>query len=196
MEDKKISHGVRFKPFTFEEMDEAQRKVALRVVGPPRGRAGPIWSALLRVPEIAGPYEEMGEYIRFRTSIPADLIELFLLVIARLWCAHHVWHIHVEPALKAGIRNEVIEQLKAGVRPDLDRRQSLVFDLITGLHYDRKVSDATFEAMEAEFGTRMVIEMAGSYGYYHFAMIFVQLDNVPCPSSMSQPLEPLKTPLR
>ena len=64
------------------------------MVSGPRGELrGPLRAALHR-PELADKWQQLGELLRYRTSLPARLNELAILVTARPWHCQLEWHIH------------------------------------------------------------------------------------------------------
>ena len=83
----------------------------------PRGELrGPL-RAVLHRPELADKWQQLGELLRFRTSLPPHLKELAILVTGRHCHAQLEWHIHEQMALKAGLPKAVIEDVHAGRRP-------------------------------------------------------------------------------
>ena len=97
----------RFKPLTPETMTPEQKAVAEKIMaGPRKGMRGP-FSALLRSPELADCAQKLGEYVRFKTSIPPQLNELAILLTARHWTAQYEWYAHRRLALQAGLSPEI-----------------------------------------------------------------------------------------
>jgi len=76
----------RFKELTPETMTPEQRRVADSIQSGPRGTGlrGP-FNALLRSPELADYVQKVGEYVRFKSSIPARLNELAIIIAGRRW---------------------------------------------------------------------------------------------------------------
>ena len=71
----------------------------------------------LRSPALAERLRQLGEQIRFRSSLPARLNEFAILVTARHWTAQYEWYAHHRLALKAGLNPAVAEDLAQGRRP-------------------------------------------------------------------------------
>ena len=107
----------RFKPLTPETMTPEQKEVADRIVaGPRKGMRGP-FSALLRSPELADAAQKLGEYARFKTSIPPRLNELAILLTARHWTAQYEWYAHHRLAMQAGLSPDIAAAIAEGKRP-------------------------------------------------------------------------------
>jgi 4-carboxymuconolactone decarboxylase len=85
-------------------MTPDQRRVHDAVVSGPRGELrGPL-RAVLHRPELADKWQQLGELLRFRTSLPPQLKELAILVTGRHCHAQLEWHIHEQMALKPACR--------------------------------------------------------------------------------------------
>src|SRR5262245_46916742 len=107
----------RFKPLAESEMSEAQRKVYAEIASGPRGGVRGPFNALLRSPELADRAQKLGEWVRFRSSLPERLKEFAILVTARYWGAQYEWHAHHAHALKAGLAPRLAAELAQGRRP-------------------------------------------------------------------------------
>ncbi len=105
-------------------MTPEQRKVYDAVASGPRGKVqGPILAALHR-PELADKWQQLGELLRYRTTLPARLSEIAILVTAQRWRCQLEWHLHEGFALQAGVPRAVIDDIHAGrrQRPPMPRR--------------------------------------------------------------------------
>lgn len=124
---------------------------------------------LLRSPELMLDAKNMGDYLRYRNSLPPAINEMIILLVAREWAQQVEWQIHYPAALKAGLRQSVADAIGAARRPDdLSAAESAAWDFVTELRRDKQVSDATYHRAEAQFGEQGVIDMAGTDGYYQF----------------------------
>ena len=71
-----------------DALTDDQRRVYERIVaGPRKVIVGPLRAAL-HIPELADRWQQLGEILRFRTSISPRLNELAILVTARRWNSH------------------------------------------------------------------------------------------------------------
>ena len=79
---------------TPDVMTPEQRKVYDSIVKGPRGTlVGPLRAALHR-PELADKWQQFGELLRYRTSLPPEISEIAILVTARRWLSQVEWHMH------------------------------------------------------------------------------------------------------
>ena len=152
-----------------EKMTDAQKKAASEFAEG-RGYAvrGP-FAALIRSPEVMLRAKAMGDYLRFKSTIPAKLNELAICVTARQWGQSYEWHAHAPLAVKAGLNPDILDAVKEGRRPTkLDADEDLVIDFSTELHQNKSVSDATYARALARFGEQGIIDLTAVNGYYAF----------------------------
>jgi 4-carboxymuconolactone decarboxylase len=118
-------------------------------------------------PDLADRAQRLGAYVRYHSTLPAELSELAILVTARLWQADFEWHSHVDPARLAGIPDAVIEAVRRGAEPALeDARSRAVYTVARELHETRALSDETYARAEAALGRQGLVDLVGILGYY------------------------------
>ena len=64
--------------------------------------SGP-WIPLLRSPQVLVRTQALGEYLRYKTTLPPHVSELIILVTARHWSQPYEWGLHAPIAIKAGV---------------------------------------------------------------------------------------------
>ncbi|MEZ5856651.1 MAG: carboxymuconolactone decarboxylase family protein [Hyphomicrobiaceae bacterium] len=150
-----------------EKMTEEQ-KAASATFAEGRGYAvrGP-FMALLRSPEVMLRAKAMGDYLRFKSTLPPRLNEMAILVTARHWGQAYEWHAHRPLAEKGGLRPEIADAIADGRRPgDMSMDEAAVYDFATELHQNKCVSDATYARALNLFGEQGVIDLTAVNGYY------------------------------
>ncbi len=174
-----------------ETMTPEQRRVYDAVVAGPRGELkGPLRAALHR-PELADKWQQFGELLRYRTSLPAQLSELAILVTARHCNCPVEWVIHEEMALKAGLARDIIEDLRAGRQPagaDIDARA--VHDFALELNRCKNVGDGIYQRILDRWGIVGVVELTALVGYYTMVAMTLNAHEIPLPEGAQQPFEP------
>src|SRR5882672_232618 len=73
---------------------------------------------LLRSPEVMSRARAMGDYLRFKSSLPPRLSEFVILLTARRWTQQYEWHAHQPLALQGGLKPEIVEAIAEGRRPE------------------------------------------------------------------------------
>ena len=185
----------RFKPLLESEMSEAQIKAARDLAAGPRGKLnadGPN-ALLLRSPDLMSRTQRVGEYLRYKTSIPPRLNEFAILITARQWDAQVEWIAHHPLALKAGLAPAVAADLALGKRPSgMQDDEAIVYQFCKELHDTKTVSDSTFKATVDKFGEQGVIDLIGLTGYYTMLAMVLNVARQPLPAGVSAPLQALK----
>lgn len=157
-----------------DKLTDAQKKALDQFVSK---RGGPLvrgpFLALLRSPDVMTPAEILGEYLQFKTVLPAKLREFVILITARQWTQDTEWNSHVAIAQKDGLSPEITKQLATGERPaGMSEDEAAVYDFCDELHRNHSVSDATYAKALAKFGEQGVVDIISVNGYYTwFAMI-------------------------
>jgi len=112
----------RFPALAPEAMSPAQRQAAEAIAAGPRGGLRGPFNAWLRSPELADRAQRLGEYLRFRSSVPKRLNELAILITARAWDAEFVnpvfWNPHnrgpdcLNPAAARSVLPHMLERTR------------------------------------------------------------------------------------
>jgi len=173
-------------------MNEAQRKAAQALAAGPRGGVKGPFIALLRSPELMDRLQQVGEYLRFRSSLEARISELLMLVVSRAWTQQFEWSVHAPLALKAGVAAQTVQSLAEGRRPEsMARDEALAYDFCDELARTRGVSDATYRSAVDRFGERGVIDMLGVIGYFTTVSMVLNVAHTPAPKEAD--IEPLNS---
>src|SRR5262249_2391202 len=172
-------------------MTPEQRKVYDAVASGPRGRVqGPILAALHR-PELADKWQQLGELLRYRTSLPLHLSEIAILVTAQRWGCQVEWHLHAGFALKAKVPQAVIDDIHAGRRPTGASEQELaVHDYAAELQDRKVVSEVTYRRALDHWGVVGVVELTALIGYYTMVAMTLNAHEFPLPAGVAPPLAP------
>ena len=104
--------------------------------------------------------------------------------------ADSVWynHPHAPLAIKAGVAAQAIESLAAGRRPQpLLPDEECVVDFVTELMRRHGVSDATYEASVACFGTPQTVELTALAGYFAMVCWIMNVARTPGPAGSATP---------
>jgi 4-carboxymuconolactone decarboxylase len=172
-----------------ERQTDAQKKASTEFLAG-RGMAvfGP-FVPLLRSPEVMLRAKAMGDYLRFKTSIPQKLNEFAILLIARHWSQRYEWAIHQPLALKAGLSPDVAAAVAEGRRPaKLDDTEQAVHDFVTELLNHQSVSDPTYQVVVHHFGEQGAIDLVGVCGYYVLIAMVLNVARTALPKN-APPLE-------
>ena len=180
--------------FPLEKMTAEQQRVYDAVVSGPRGVVvGPLRAALHR-PELADKWQQFGEILRYRTSLPQRLSELAILVTARHWSSQLEWQQHAPAALKGGLAKEIVEAIRDGRRPAFAKEdEEAVFEFSLQLHEKKLIEDKTYQRALEFLGVQGVVELTALIGYYSMVAMTLIAHQIPLPEG-SKPELPLLSP--
>jgi 4-carboxymuconolactone decarboxylase len=157
----------RYRDIAPAEMTPAQRRVHDLIVAGRRGRFGGPFQLLIRAPEICEHASQLGEHLRWGTSLPDRLSELAIITTARFWRAQYEWYAHAPLAEKAGVPSAAVEAIRRGETPGFAQKdEALVYRICTELFKSQRLSDASFEEAVATLGETGLVEVIAIIGYY------------------------------
>ena len=178
----------RFRRLSDQEMDADQARVAQVLTSGPRGGVPAPFQALLRSPDLTDKVRELGDYIRFRNSLPGRLRELVSMLATRFWPAPSAFHSHRQTAIKEGLDPAIAEAIAAGARPAaMPPDETLVYDFCDRLLNNRDVDETTYEACIARFGERTVMDMIATAGYFCLISLVLVAKRQPLPEGAALP---------
>ena len=160
---------VRFAPLKPEELTPAQKAWAEELAAPPRNGkiTNPPFRAYIRSPDLAPKLTALADHLRWHSSLPPRLSELAILITAREWTAQYEWYAHYPHAIEGGLDPKVAAAIAAGKRPEGMRDdETALYDLVTSLYHDKKVTDPVYKAALAKFGERGIMDIIGIIGFY------------------------------
>lgn len=196
----------RFKILQPAEMTESQKDLVKSIQSGPRakvagsaansggGTVGSPFNVFLRSPELGEHLQQVGSYIRFRSSLGFKLNELAILMVARHWTSQYEWFAHHRLALQAGLDPEIAEAISKSERPKkMGPDEALIYEFTTELLETKQVRDQTFSAVKDRFGEQGVMDLIAVAGYYVLVSMVLNVDRTPVPGNANPPLAPLLT---
>jgi len=178
----------RMPPIPKKQWTAAQQKAAIEFAAM-RGQEvfGP-FAVMLRSPEVMLSAAAMGDYMRYRTSLPPALNELIILITARHWSQQFEWFVHQPMALKAGLAPQIVSAVSKGRRPEaMSSDETVVYEFTTELLRLSNVSDTTYAKAVERFGENGVIDMIGVAGYYSFLSMMMNTARTAVPADSEVP---------
>lgn len=159
-----------------KDMTPEQRRVHDFVKGRARDdQVGPPYQLALHCPEFLEKWQQVGERLRYRNSLPPRLSEMAILITARHWDCQFEWCAHEPHAVKGGLPAAVIEAVRRGERPAFDDSDTeAVYDYCRELHEKHFVSADKYQRVLDRFGVVGVVELTALIG--HYAMIAMTLN--------------------
>jgi 4-carboxymuconolactone decarboxylase len=149
---------------TAEDLAPDARLAAARIIES-RGEISRPFQLLLHSPALAERVAELGQLVRFGSSLADGDRELVTLATGRALGCSFVWESHLGPAAEAGVASETVGLLQ-GNPSSLGVRERVLVSFVDELCRTGTVTDGTFDEARELLGTRGIVEVALTVGYY------------------------------
>jgi 4-carboxymuconolactone decarboxylase len=170
----------RMPALPMEAMDDAQKAAAQELIAGPRGAVFGPFIPLLRSPELLNRLQKVGEYLRYQSALETRINEFVMLIVSRQWTQQFEWCMHYPLALKAGMKQEVLDALAEGRRPSgMAQDEEIAYEVCDELERTRGVSDVTYRRAVDCFGERGVLDMLGLVGYFSTVSMIMNVAHTP-----------------
>ena len=157
----------RYAEIPVEAMTPAQKRVNDLICAGKRGKVSGPFTVLIRAPEICEHAAQLGEHLRWGTSLSPRLSELAICMTARFWRAQYEWYAHAPLAVKAGVPAAAIEAIRTGGTPEFTAKDEILVHRICGeIFRNQRLSDASFKEAVDTLGENGVVEIVAIIGYY------------------------------
>jgi len=182
----------RMPPIPADKLTEAQKKAieefkaarSVEISGP--------FVAMLRSPEVMTRARAMGDYLRFRSSLPPRLSEFVILMTARRWTQQYEWNAHAPLAIKGGLKESIVKAVADGRKPEgLAEDEEIVYALFDEIQKNQTIADATYARAVAKIGEQGIIDVMGITGYYTMLAMVMNTARTPLPDGAKPALAPL-----
>ncbi|MDE0719440.1 MAG: hypothetical protein OSB75_02635 [Dehalococcoidia bacterium] len=128
---------------------------------------GPV-AIMINSPELATRGEHFRAYFRGdEITLEAPVRELAMILTARELDCQFIWNAHSGFARTAGVPDKLVDDLRDKKElTGLSDKESAVINYGREFFRTHKVSQATFDAAQAQFGTLGLVELTNIMGYY------------------------------
>jgi 4-carboxymuconolactone decarboxylase len=179
----------RMPPIPTDKMTAAQRAAIAEFKAARSVDISGPFVPLLRSPEVMTRARAMGDYLRYKSSLPPRLSEFVILLTARRWTQQYEWNAHQALARTGGLSAEIISAVADGRRPDrMADDEEAVYTLCEEISVNRSVSDRTYARAVEKLGEQGVIDALGITGYYTMLSIVMNTTRTPLPDGVKPPL--------
>ena len=146
----------------------------------------------LHSPEFALRRNPLSNYMRWELTVPQAIQELAILATARAMDCPYVWNAHVSLAREQGVADAVLDALRERKPlPDAPADQSAFLRYALELLNGHQVSQATFDAAHAVFGTQNLVELTALIGHYVQNTFLLNAFAVDMPANVIEPVLPV-----
>ena len=153
--------------------------------GPMRG--GP-YASLMHNPALAEKVADLGEFLRFNSTLPGDIRELAILVTARSVNQAYEWVAHARIGQKEGLPDDVIERVRTrGDLSTLPPRYAAPVRLVQHVLAHESIPQALFENVRGAVGVNGVAELVALAGHYRLIAGVLFAFDTPLPDGTPAP---------
>jgi 4-carboxymuconolactone decarboxylase len=185
--------AARLPQITRDELNPQQRGLADEILKVSSVGLGGPYNALLRSPELGKRMFALLDYLRFNTSVPRRLNEFAILIQARRWTSQVEWLAHYPIALREGVAERTLTDLKAGRRPaSMKADEAAVYDLCTEISATHKVTDATYARAAKVLNQQQLVDLLTLSGTYATLAMVMNGFEQELPPGVQTPLQPLR----
>ena len=157
----------RITPVRTKDQVEEQYYGVFDAIAESRGEVRGPFSLLMHSPELAGRAAHLGAYIRFEGALDNATMETAIISAAREFNCGYEWGAHVAMARQAGVPETTIAAIRDRRNGDLPDDVRLVVDFAQRLVREKgRIDETTLKAMETRLGTKALVEMVATVGYY------------------------------
>lgn len=156
----------RVTPLPEAEWDEETKEVLapLKSFGPMLN----IFATLGRHPKLLKRWMVFANHVLSKSTLPARERELVILRIGWLCRAEYEWGQHAAIGRQCGLTDDEIRRITEGAAaPGWSEADALLLRATDELHDDACLSDATWSALTARYGTEQIIDLIFAVGQYN-----------------------------
>jgi len=180
----------RFAQLTVEQLNPQQTALAEDILKVSSVGIGGPYNLLLRSPDLGKRMFALLDYLRFNTSVPRRLNEFAILVQARLWTSQVEWLAHYPLALKEGVAEATLADLRARVRPrSMKADEAAVYDLCMELVTSHTVSDTTYKRAAQYLNEQQLVDLLAVSGTYASLAMMMNAVEQSVPPGTTPPLQ-------
>jgi 4-carboxymuconolactone decarboxylase len=180
----------RFPQLTMDQLNEAQKPLGEQIMKISSIGIGGPYNPLMRSPVLSQRLFDLFHYLRWETSVPTKLNEFAILIIGRQWRSQVEWFAHAPLAAKAGLKADIIAELKANKRPSgMAEDEAVVYDFVTELTTTQKVSDETYARAKKLFSDQQIVDLTGVAGNYVMVAMMLAMAEETTPPGKEPPFQ-------
>jgi 4-carboxymuconolactone decarboxylase len=173
----------------YDDLDPDRRAVWDAVVGSrgddlvnaDGGLVGP-FNAFVHAPGVGRRLTELGQVVRFETSIGRRLSEVAIITVGARWQAEFEWWAHARMARRHGVADEVVDAIGRGEDPPFTADdERTVYQVARQLTEEGQVEAGTYGAARRLLGDGGLVELVSLCGYYTLVSYLLNAFTVPLP---------------
>src|ERR687888_698452 len=155
----------RLTPITSKQQVAARDQAIVDGIVASRGALQGPFTMFLHCPELAGRLAHLGAFVRFEGSLDMRVRVLAAMTVARELDAVYVWGAQTGGARRLGVPEATIAAIREKHTRGMLPEDAQIVEFTQQLLQKHRVDDATFKAVQAQFGNEGLLELTGAIGY-------------------------------
>jgi 4-carboxymuconolactone decarboxylase len=157
----------RVAPITSKEDLPAEHQAVADAVQKVYGNIRGPWTMLLHSPKLTAKMLPLTPFFWHESIVEGKLRSVGILAAVRERDAAYVWAAQVGMARKNGVREEVIDLLRAkGDAGTLPAPEREIVNYVRQLLRTNRVDPTTFDTLKSRFGAQWLVELTATIGYF------------------------------
>ena len=153
-----------------------------------RGAVRGPFASLMHHPALAERVGDLGEFLRFGSTLPGDIRELAILITARSVNQAYEWIAHAKVAKKEGLAADVIERVRArGDLASLAPRYARAALVVQHVLACESIPEGLQAEVQRELGITGLMELVVLTGQYRLIAGVLFAFDTPIPAGESAP---------
>ena len=164
---------------------------AKRVYDKISAKRGPVrgpFASLMHHPALAERVGDLGEFLRFGSTLPGDIRELAILITARSVSQGYEWIAHAKAAKKEGLADDVIERVRSrGDLASLPPRYARAARVVGHVLAYESIPESLQAEIQRELGITGLMELVVLTGQYRMIAGVLFAFDTPIPAGEPAP---------
>jgi 4-carboxymuconolactone decarboxylase len=177
-----MKHAPRVAPITARSELPAEHQAVAAAVEKVYGEIRGPWGMLLHSPKLAARVLPLVSFFHHESIVEGRLRSVAILTAVREFDAEYVWAAQAAAARRNGVREELIELIRA--QGDLGKLPAEEQEIVTytrQLMRTNRVDLAIFDALKNRHGTQWLVELTAVMGYFALVSGIANAFEVPAP---------------
>jgi 4-carboxymuconolactone decarboxylase len=144
------------------------------------------YNAWVHAPEIGLILAELGNVLRFGTSLDRRLLELAIIVTGAHWKSEFEWWAHARIAKSQGISPDAIDAIGRGESFDFENHdERVVYAIAKQTVVTGQIDPSTYAEAQLLLGHKGMVELVSLCGYYTLVSFTLNAFAIPLPPGVS-----------
>jgi 4-carboxymuconolactone decarboxylase len=154
------------------------------------GLAGP-FNAFVTAPEVGRRLSDLGQQVRFGTSIDRRLLEVAIITTGARWHAEFEWWAHARMAREHGVPGAVVDAIGHGEDPPFAAAdERTIYTAARQLAGTGRLTEEAYADAQQLLGDAGMVELVSLCGYYTLISFLLNAFAVPLPPDAEPQWEP------